>query len=546
MKNLQNAVAVKSAFMGFGMTFLALFSSCEDLSKINIDPTRAIPDKFDPNYFLSNCEWTYLNGTMGHNGGSFFFQSGWAQILASPSVGGAVYYSNMDKYVPSGNTNLYIAGKWDACYQSATFAKRIITDTEGKTGYDNLVSVAKIMLVLNIHYITDLYGDCPYSEAFQAAARNVRPVYDSQQTLYTVLLSELEAAISQLDASKEKPSADLIYDGDVAKWKRFGNSLMLRMAMRLIKADPAKAKIYAEKAAAGGTFASTDDNAFIKCNFGSGYPNGYAHDLLVPTDFYQVRWSKTLIDFLQSTKDPRVSAIAEIPDAGYVANNDQKKLTGDNTADNQRGMPNGYDLNGGATDISKSPGYPGGTGSGDDVAPIGKYSRPRMSVYADRSGNVFIYSYAQTELLLAEAAVRKFNVSGSAAEHYNNGLVGAMQAMKVIGANAAISDAIATAYAAAHPLDVSSTDNSLKMINEQYWATSGCLFDFVEAWSNWRRTDYPKLIPVVYNGNFSSGQIPRRQPYPTTENTSNSASYSAAVANLAGGDKWISRVWWDK
>jgi len=545
MKKSQNTVSVKRVFMGFGMMFLALFSSCEDLSKINVDPTRATPDKFDPNYFLSNCEWTYLGATMGYN--SILLQSGWAQILASTSSGAANYYSNMDKYVPSSNTNEYLASAWGGCYQSATLAKRIITDTEGKTGYDNLRAAAKIMLILSIHYVTDVYGDCPYSEAFKAAfGNNVRPAYDSQQTLYTVLLSELEAAISQLDASKDKLSTDLIYDGDVSKWKKFGNSLMLRMAMRLVKADLGKAKIYAAKAAAAGTFASSDDNAFIKCNFANGYGNAYAGVLLVPSDFYEVRWSKTLMDFLKSAEDPRISVIAEIPKDGKKANEDTKNLTGDNTASKQLGMPNGYDLNGGATDISKSPEYPGGTGSGDDVAPIGKYSRPRMAVYADRNGGVLIYTYAQTELLLAEAAARGFIQGTTAAEHYKKGLVGAMQAMTAINADAAIPAATAAAYADAHPLDVSSTDNSLKMINEQYWATSGCLFSFAEAWSNWRRTDYPKLIPVVYNGNFSSGQIPRRQPYPTTENTSNSASYSAAVANLAGGDKWISRVWWDK
>lgn len=546
MKNINNIIITKRVFIGFATVFLLLFSSCDDLRKINIDPTRASPVNFNPNYFLSSTEWTYLYGTMGHLNGPIYFQSGWVQILASTSSGGAISYSNMDKYVPTINTNLYLANSWNTYYQAASYGNRILTDTEGKSGYENLRALAKIMVILNIQYITDLYGDCPYSEAFKAETGNVRPVYDTQQTLYGTLLNELDAAVGNLDAGKVKPSADLIYDGDIAKWKKFGNSLMLRMAMRLIKADPAKAKTYAEKAAAGGTFAGSEDNAFIKCDFANAYQNGYAYDLLTPADFYQVRWSKKLIDYLQSTNDPRISGIAEVPNDGLAANQDIKNLIGDNTASKQLGMPNGYDLNGGSTDISKSPGYPGGTGSGNDLAPIGKYSRPRMSVFANRSGNVFIYSFAQTELLLAEAAVRGFNVSGNAASHYRNALIGAMQAMATMGADATVASKVATDYADAHPLDVSSLDNSLKMINEQYWATSACLFNFVEAWNNWKRTGYPVLTPIVYSGNFSSGEIPRRQRYPATETTTNSANYNAAVSKLPGGDKWNSRVWWDK
>ena len=97
-----------------------------------------------------------------------------------------------------------------------------------------------------------------------------------------------------------------------------------------------------------------------------------------------------------------------------------------------------------------------------------------------------------------------------------------------------------------HPLDVSSTDNSLKQINTQYWVLTGTIFDFDEAWSNWRRSGYPVLTPVNYTGNFTGGTIPRRQSYPTSESSTNPNGYKTAVANLAGGDTYSGRVWWDK
>jgi hypothetical protein len=122
-----------------------------------------------------------------------------------------------------------------------------------------------------------------------------------------------------------------------------------------------------------------------------------------------------------------------------------------------------------------------------------------------------------------------------------------MMTMANMGATAAIPEATIDAYVAANPLDVSSTAASLKMINEQFWATTGTLMNGTEAWSNWRRSGYPVLTPVVYAGNFSGGQVPRRQLYPTGEASLNGTNYNTGVAGLTpGSDSWSSRVWWDQ
>jgi len=522
------------------MTFFTF--SCEDLGELNVDPTRSSPENFDSNFFLPSSQWNYLDATTGYSG-PILFQSGWVQILASTSTLGANYYSNMDKYVPSTNTANYQQGGWNSSYRSATLANQILIDTEGKTGFENLRAVAKIMIILNMQHLTDVYGDIPYSEALQAASGLTQPVYDSQDALYQVLLNDLDAAVSSLDASKPGPTSDLMYNGDVAKWKKFGYSLMLRMAMRLTNVNAAAAKSFAEKAAAGGTFASAADDAYIKPDNANGYANRNASALNTASDFYEVRWSKTIIDFLKGKNDPRLSVIAEVPQDGFAANNNFA-LSGNNTPANQAGLPNGFDIAGGATDITNSVGYPGGTGVGSDASKIGKYSRP-TAIYRNLSGPVFIATYAQTELLLAEAAVRGFNISGSAATHYDNALRGALLGLEPLGASAVIDGATVSAFVAANPLDVSSSTNSLKMINEQYWATTGVLFNFVEAWNNWKRTNYPVLTPINFSGNFSRGTIPRRQPYPTGEAGQNGDAYTKAVSGLADGDQWTSRIWWD-
>jgi hypothetical protein len=526
------------------ITFLigALQFSCTDtFDALNTDPTKASGATFDPNLLLPSSQWSYVNSSAGYNG-PILFQSMWVQVLASTTSGAATYYSNGDKYVISSNTNSYLASTWNEGFKAASFAYEMEQLTKGNAAQVNLNSVAVIMQAQCFATISDTYGDIPYTQALQGKAGTSLPVYDTQESIYKSLLSRLETAIGAMNPASALPTNDAFaYKGDVAKWKKFGYSLMLKLAMRMVKADAATAKTYAEKAAAGGVFASVDDDAYIVADNANSYGNGNAAALATLADVYQVRWSKTMIDYLKANNDPRLSKVAEVPPAGLIANQDM--ATGGSTDPSvQVGLPNGYDLNGGATDISKSAGYPGATGSGADITAIGKYSRP-TSIYRNRNAPLFVLTYAETELLLAEAATRGFTVSGTAAQHYKNGVVGGMLALGRYGTTAAIDAATASAFADAHPLVAA---NALKQINEQYWATDGMLMNSGEAWNNWKRSGFPVLTPVNYTGNFSGGQIPRRQPYPTTEATLNTTNYQSAAARLASGDNWVSRVWWDK
>ena len=206
---------------------------------------------------------------------------------------------------------------------------------------------------------------------------------------------------------------------------------MLRIAMRVSEVDAALAQTYVAKAVAGGALTSSDDDALIPADNANGFANGTANALNVVDDVYEVRWSNTLIDFLSATDDPRLPVIAEIPPAGLTANRDPLSI-GDSDPAIQIGLPNGFDLRGGATDISNHPNFPGPTGSGDDIAPIGNYSRP-TGIYRNREAPWFIITYAETQFLLAEAAVRNLGAPNSAAEYYNNGLIAAMATMNKMG-----------------------------------------------------------------------------------------------------------------
>lgn len=513
----------------------------KDFDAINTDPSQTTADLFNPNYLLSQAEWSYSN--TGYN--QLLFESMWSQALAS-TYG---YYGNGDKYVYSGSYTAYRDNLWNADYRAASLVQEMQNLTKDKPEYSNLYNVGTLLKIMIMQRITDTYGDIPYSEALQAKAGITQPKYDEQQSIYTSMLADVETAINGLSASNATPTNDLFYAGDITKWKRFGYSLMLRLAMRLTKADPGTAQSWAEKAAAGGTFTSIDDNAKVKGDNSNGFSNANTNALRVADDYREVRWSEPFINHLKATNDPRISAIAEVSQPGYT-NNTNQDLPGDNDPAVQIGLPNGYDLNGGATDIRSYPLYPGvspAAGPGDNDAPVGKYSRPRTVVYLDRSGINMVFTYAETELLLAEAKARGWNVgSTSAAQHYANAVTAAMKSLAQFNAAATISDGTINTYVAAHPLDESSLDNSLKMINEEYWIETGTMFEFIENWINWKRSGYPSLTAVNYPGNFSSGTIPRRIPYQSSEAANNPTNYQDAVSRIQGGDTFTGRVWWDK
>lgn len=518
---------------------LLAVSSCDgDFADINTDPNRADGEVFDPNLILPTVSYNYGNMMTGYTG-AILFQSMWVQVMASTSTGGANYYSNADKYVASGSTNSYIQSVWNDGFAAASRVYQMQSLAE-KKGFGNLVAVGEIWKVLTLSFVSDVYGDIPYSEALQAEAGITQPKYDSQQEAYTAMLADLDAALASINDAGGAIKNDVLYGGDLAKWKKLGYSIMLRMAMRLVEVDASTAQTYVQKAIAGGVFASVADEAVLESDQVNGYANSSANALNVIDDVYEVRWSTKLIDFLKAKNDPRLPVIAEVPGAGLAAN--RSTAAGNNDPAVQIGMPNGYDMRGGSTDIVNAPNYPGSTGTGADVAPIGKYSRP-TAIYRDRDAPVFILTYAEIQLLLADAAARGFSTPGTASSHYAAGVEAALVSLGKFG-GASITPAAAAAFAAANPLDTSSATASLRMINEQIWATTGIFANFVESWNNWKRSGYPALTPVNYTGNFSGGQIPTRQLFPASESSTNPSGLSTATSRM-GGDTWTTKTWWD-
>src|SRR3982751_5035482 len=156
--------------------------------------------------------------------------------------------------------------------------------------------------------LTDTYGDIPYTEASKGfTAQLIQPQYDKQEDIYKDILKELDEATGALDASKPSSANDIVYGGDIAQWKKFGYSLLLRAAMRLSKVAPDLAKTYVEKAVAGGLMQSNKDNSVIRHT--SLYNNWIAVHLTAreKANFYL---AKPFVDFLKSKNDPRLVSIS--------------------------------------------------------------------------------------------------------------------------------------------------------------------------------------------------------------------------------------------
>lgn len=377
---------------------------------------------------------------------------------------------------------------------------------------------ASIMQQWEYGYLTDTWGDVPYSQALAAdsAVPIVKPAYDTQQSIYTGMMAKLQAAAVALNgvSASTLGGADPIYGGSNAKWQKFANSLHARDAMRIVNADPAKAsaELQAAFTAPGGTFTSNADMAKLVWPGDGVFNNPWAVNFASRDDD---RMSKTLIDTLNHYNDPRVSIYAMPAEgSGLYA-----------------GQPNGLS-NAQAvaySDAASRPGaifYPG-------PVPYGK-----VGSYGG-SGNKYpsyLMTYAEVEFIKAEAAERGLGglTAATAAQHYYNGITASMQQWGVTDATAIAN------YIAQAKVQYTPGTAGLKQIALQKWIA--LYSDGGQAWAEWRRTCTPTLA-VAQNPLFP--YIPRRIKYPTTERSSNNAHVEEAVARM-GADLNSTRVWWDK
>jgi hypothetical protein len=460
-----------------------LFAACnKDLAKLNVDQKN--PSIVPSNTLFSNAQKNLATIIADANPNDNIFRlitQQWTQTTYTDESN----YDLNTRTVP----DLWWGILYRDCLRDLEEAKKLIsTDVDDEGTQQNQLAITDIHEVYIFSLLINTFGDIPYSQSLTTGV--LFPAYDDAQTVYYDLLDRLDADIAALDASAGSfNGADLIYGGDIGKWKKFANSLKLVMGMQLADSDPAKAKSVVE-AAAPGAFTSNDDNAVFV--FLSAPPNTnpvWVNLVQSGRDDYVP--ASTIINLLEGLNDPRLSMY----------------FTKD-----------------------KFGSYSGGTpGDGNTFANFSHVTDKQQLPEAP----YVILDYAQVEFTLAEAVERGMNVGGTAAAHYNAGVTASVESW---GGTAAQANTYLAQSSVAYA--TAAGDYKEKIARQLYLALYNRGFD---AWTAIRRFDYPSLPEPAQ----AQSEFPVRFTYPILEQNINTSNYNAASSAI-GGDAVTTKLFWDK
>ena len=493
---------------------VALFGSSCDKGFDDLNTNKVNPTAIDPLYQLNNA---VVN--ISFPGSSLAYDMGVVQQIISPNNGvlnGANFNSDN-----RGNTQVI----WQNYYRNVIRSTNdILVQTKTDANRANLYQMGRIFQAYAYMVLTDEYGNIPYSQAGKGYTDlSFFPAYDAQQQIYTDIIKELGEAATALNAASKIETGDILYGGNVAQWKKFAYSLMLRAGMRLIKADLTKAQSTVQAAFAGGVILANADNAFVRHDANYTNPIGATLNSTEAANFYL---TKPFVDSLKDRNDPRLQAIA-VRYAGATSGGTQTAASRTTVPAQQFGLPLGFDnntANAYATSVGRASFY--------------DFSQADRTRIAKQTAPCFLVTAAQTQLLLAEARQRGIITTGTIQSYYDAGVTLHMQQMATYDAGCAVAAGDITTYLTNNPFDAV---RALEQIGTQYWIAS--FLNGPEAFANYRRTGFPSLAPNPYPGKEVA--FIRRLTYPNSEQSVNQINFNAAIA-AQGPDKLDTRVWWDK
>lgn len=527
-----------------GFLALSLFTAC-DFQKVNTNEFELLPEEGlmdgisigGPITAMQKCVFpvgTQADGTSVANR----YQT--AYNLAADCWSG--YFGQNNNWGGPNNLNYFLKDGWVASSYTESYSTVVPLwqDLKGKTEtqFPEVFALAQILKISAWHKATDMFGPIPYKEAGKGL---ITVPYDSQEEVYKAMFKELSDAIEVLTKyadngnSKLLPNADAVYAGDVHKWVVYANSLMLRLAMRVYYADAALSKKYALQAVnhSYGVMKTKDDEAKMERGASLEFKNNL--DVLI-NQYNECRMGSSMLAYLGGYQDPR------LPKYFNTSTVSQALTVG--TYGKYSGVPTGHDVS--SNDAFKDSSRPAITST--------------TPTYWMRASEVYF--------LLAEAALHGFAVGGTAESLYEKGIEMSFEENGIASSEVAdyMSSGLkpsAYSFHLTNPgvnVDVpavteattawSGTDEEkLEKIMIQKWIA---LYpNGQEAWTEYRRTGYPKLHSVVTN--YSNGEIDsevgiRRMRFPTNKSTSaeDIANLESARKLLRGGlDKAGTRLWWD-
>jgi hypothetical protein len=464
-----------------GLILFSAVSCKKSLDESNINPNAS--EHAQPDYLLtaaikatSDTYW----GTTNNMNSSLLFVQHWAKIQ----------YTDPDRYI---YTNTGFQELWSTGYSSGIINLNQIIKLADAQSNSNYKGVALVLRSWIFTLLTDAYGNVPYSQAGDID-RYLLPKYDTQRDVYLGVLADLKTAQTALDPSGKAIAGDIVYANNIALWKKFANSLRLRVALRIADREPELARqTIAAIQTEGGSYISANSE-IAQLVYKSSPNQNPISNLFDTRDDYRI--SKTIVDQLAALNDPRLPVFASKAAATQL----------------YTGVPNGL-LTG-------------------DAAALGltKTSKPGAYFIAPAAPAVII-SYAEVLFDRAEAAARGFT-GEDAASLYNQAIAASLSQYGISTTDIAAYQAL--------PAVQYDASNYKKSIGNQKWIA---LFgQGLEAFAEWRRLDYPVLTPAV--AGTLNGKIPVRFIYPGTEQSLNPDNYKAAVANQ-GTDALTTKLWFD-
>ena len=526
------------------------FNSCDHFEELNTDPTTSTTA--NPKSLISTVQTRYSGDRETQWRSLAAYHMAFTQMISDGWTvsRGQVYEADTS----------YMEYMWRSSYNNINDLQLAINEAEKHPAQVNYLAVARILKVMIFAQLTDTYGDIPYFTAVSAYNNDVlHPTYDNQELIYNDFFIELKEASMQLDNSKSL-DGDLIFQGNINKWKKFANSLRLRYALRLVNANESKAKLEALAAISDGVMQSSDDTAFVthgNHNVSTGGTveirgNGFSQVQQFSEEI--IVGCETYISYLRDNNDPRLlmlfgmyGAIQDEATSNVKfksATETSIEITEEYQASygNLVGFPNAKFL-WDPTDDENITWAPHFVEKNGNTIQINKYFKAlQIRRELTRIDLPTIYqSYSETELWLSEVAQRGWsNTGGDAKTHFTNAITANVnELVSVLGAYPNLQ--INTGVYAENIWNV--TSNKLEAINMQHYVNN--FYNGIEGFANWRRSGFPSLVPAQHNKTDPAlnGLIPRRLPYPNSEMNFNRANLESHLDN--GVNFWGAPVWWD-
>lgn len=564
---------------GLMLSAMLMVSGCQDLTEINKNPNSLTDDKVNPAYVLTSV----ITGSASELADLSFSGN-----ITQRVVPEAMQYTQRD-FLEFSVTNqfgwLSLPFDYRGLYLPLANASYLERRAAGNQDSLFLKGTAKVMQALWYGVETSAWGDIPYSEA-QKGTGNLQPAFDKQIDIFTGIIKSLDEANSALTRAVSVKSAvvsgaDLLYGGNVLKWRQFANSLRLRYLMRLsakteaMKAVgldvPAEFKKMVSDPTTYPLITSSAHDAALRFP-GTNTTDSWTMGPLITTtlsEFYRTKAASTIVDFLKKRNDPRltiwfrpveVQTLVRDRGADVVIAKDAAGMVKRYMKTYQAGLdtslyvglkialsdPDSYNSNNAAHRTQavalNSAIYNSGAGN-----PFVSYLGTIYRTNTDPLVKSIFISAAEVNFTLAEAASRGW-ITGSASDFMLAGVSASLDQYAIANGDVKVYNPTTHAIVAFNKTafldkikgEYEVATDKLEVIMQQKWAAA---FTTMEAWFDYRRTGYPKIGKNIINGG-KGDQIPVRYIYGESETNYNTENTNAAISRLspATNDQWA-KMW---